>query len=350
MSVQKGFRNNIKVYPVNTGPDKRLEMQKDITDGNTFLPQEVLIRDMDDAFMAFINNDLNVVLDGQKVPAHFYTIQRWSEFTKTWESSDKYKNIKLPMITVVRNPDVQDGTNQAGLWNIPGKKTYTYMKVPTWDGAVAGIDTYRIPQPTSVDLTYQVRLFTNRLKDLNHITEIIKSAFQSRQYYINVKGHPMPLHIESIGDESNIDDMDSRRYYIISFEMKLLGYILRKEEYEVLPSINRISGTIAVDEIKIGKFVSFDPMIKGNDITYSVVFKPSTDPQFTFIAPYSMSLTQLVNVVDITRIIIKVNDSVVFDGLVLNEPLTILSDSRVNIRVFKNFSKLGKFQLLGNTI
>ena len=36
-----------------------------------------------------------VTIDGQKVPIIFLTIQRWTEFSKTWQFSDKFKNIEL---------------------------------------------------------------------------------------------------------------------------------------------------------------------------------------------------------------------------------------------------------------
>jgi hypothetical protein len=50
------------------------------------------------------------------------------------------KNISLPFITIIRKPDIQQGQNQAGLWNIPGNRTYTYTKIPTWDGIREGMD------------------------------------------------------------------------------------------------------------------------------------------------------------------------------------------------------------------
>jgi hypothetical protein len=68
----------------------------------------------------------------------------------------------MPFITILRKPDIQQGQNQAGLWNIPGRRTYTYMKVPTWDGARSGVDLYKVPQPVSVDLTYEIRIFTTK--------------------------------------------------------------------------------------------------------------------------------------------------------------------------------------------
>ena len=55
------------------------------------------------------------------------------EFTKTWQYTDIDKNIKLPFITIVRKQDAQQGTNYAGTFNIPGRPTFTYMKIPTWE-------------------------------------------------------------------------------------------------------------------------------------------------------------------------------------------------------------------------
>jgi hypothetical protein len=121
------------------------------------------------------------------------------------------------------------------------------------------MDLYKVPQPTSVDLMYEVRLFTNKMKDLNKFNRKIQRAFQSNQSYINVNGHPMPLKLESIGDESNIEDFENRRFYVQMFEMKLLGYILDEEDdYEVVPTINRTMLTIEVEETRIVSDIVFD--------------------------------------------------------------------------------------------
>ncbi len=244
--VPKNFRNNIKIVEQKIGPERRQEMLDDIGDKGTFLPKGVGGEDMDETFVDFITNDLKISVDGEVVPVLFLTIQRWSEFSKTWTFTDKYKDIKFPFITIVRKPDMQVGENQAGLYNIPGKRTYTYMKVPTFDGSRKGIDLYKVPQPTPVNLLYEVRIFTNRMRDLNKFNTEIQKKFQSRQSYINVKGHPMPVHLESIGDESNVDDFENKRFYIQLFEMKLLGYLLDEEDFEVIPTINRIYTFIEV--------------------------------------------------------------------------------------------------------
>jgi hypothetical protein len=303
MAKPKGYSTNINIVNGKIGPDRRQEILDGIADKGTFLPKGVLVEDMDQTFIEFVGSDkgFSISVDGEKVPVVFLTIQRWTEFTKTWKFGDEYKNIEMPFITVVRKPDIQQGQNQAGLWNIPGGRTYTYMKVPTWDGIRHGVDLYKVPQPTSVDISYEVRLFTNRMKDLNKFNGVIQRAFQSRQCYINVNGHPMPLHLESIGDESNIDSFENRRFYVQMFEMKLLGYLLDEDDFEVIPTINRTLVTLELEQENILNDVIFEPLKRGHQVTYSFVWKPRGDNQFSFTAQYDASFTQLVDVENIIK-------------------------------------------------
>lgn len=350
-AMPKGYKTNIKITTDKIGVDKRKELVDNIINKDTFLPKGILEEDMDQTFIEFVDKDerLSLMIDGKKVPVIFLTIQRWTEFSKTWQFSDKYKNIKLPFITILRKPDIQQGQNQAGLWNIPSNRTYTFYKVPTWDGVRKGIDLYKIPQPTSVDLTYEVRLFTNRMKDLNKFNRKIQRAFQSRQCYITPKGHPMPLHLENIGDESNIDDFENRRFYVQMFEIKLLGYILDEEDFEVVPTINRTLASFEVEEKLIYNKVIFEPLKKGNVVTYSFVWKPKTETQFTFTAQYNVTFTQLTDISNITRIIINVNNQVIFDGTVLGSSIVLNANDNVKITIYKNFLDIGMFKLIGST-
>jgi len=352
MGMPKGYRTNIDILNHKIGPERRQEILDDIADKGTFLPKGVLEEDMDQTFVEFLNSDegLSISVDGDKVPVIFLTIQRWTEFSKTWQFSDKYKNIELPFITIVRKPDIQQGQNQAGLWNIPGNRTYTYMKVPTFDGVRRGIDLYKVPQPTSVDLVYEVRIFTNKMKDLNKFNRKIQRAFQSRQCYINVNGHPMPLHLESIGDESNIEDFENRRFYVQMFEMKLLGYILDEDDFEVVPTSNRSILTMELDEGKVNNSAISETVIKNNLITYSFIWKPNAETQFSFTSLYDSNLTQLIKIENLSRIVISVNGVGVFDGVVLNSPLIVKANDIVTIRVYKNTMTIGSFKLIGNII
>jgi hypothetical protein len=350
--MPKGYITNIDITNGKIGPDRRQEILDGIADQGTFLPRGVNAEDMDSSVVDFFNSEdgLSISIDGEKVPVIFLTIQRWNEFTKTWSFTDKYKNINMPFITILRKPDIQQGQNQAGLWNIPGRRTYTYMKVPTWDGARSGVDLYKVPQPVSVDLTYEIRIFTTKMKDLNLFNTAIQLAFQSRQCYINVKGHPMPLHLESIGDESNIDDFENKRFYVQTFEVTLLGYLLDESQYEVIPTINRTVMALEIDERKIFNDVLFDASRKDNIANYAFIFKPRSNNQFSFTLQYDVNFTQLIDVKNISRITIISNGSTIFDGTIMNTPLILSANDIITIKVTKNYLAVSEFKLVGTTI
>lgn len=346
----KNFIKNINVKHKKIGPEKIQEIFNGITDHGTFLPKSVLEEDLDASFIDFVTKGLEIVIDGDKVPVTFMTIQRWAEFSKTWQFSDKFKDIKLPFISVIRRPDIQVGTNQAGLWNIPGNRTYTYMKVPTWNGNIKGIDTYKIPQPTAIDVTYEVRLFCGKMRDLNKLHRKVQQTFQSRQHYIEANGHPMPVILENVGDESNIDDFENRRFYIQQFEMKLMGYILDSDDFEIVPTINRaIVLTELEREVVKAKFkVNINK--QNNLINYNFLFLPNAESTFSFISDFDIKFTELLNIDGITSISISINGLPVFTGLILSSPIIISAGDTIKITVVKSFIGTGKFQLFGNLI
>lgn len=351
MVMPKGFLTNINIHNQKVGPERRQEILNDIADKGTYLPKGVFEEDMDEAFIEYLKdkNGLSISIEGEKVPVIFLTIQRWSEFTKTWTFTDKYRNINMPFITVVRKPDIQQGQNQAGLWNIPMNHTYTYMKVPTFDGIRRGFDLYKIPQPTSVDLTYEVRLFSNKMKDLNKFNRKIQKAFQSRQSYLNVNGHPMPLVLESINDESNIEDFENRRFYVQLFELKLLGYILDEDDFEIIPTLNRATLAYEVIEGVKSKVTIQKQVTNENCVNYKFLFKTNSSNDVSFVSSYNVSFNELIKSSSITNIIISVNNVVIFNGTQLNTNIVFNQNDNVKI-VITRLSDEGILNLIGNII
>ena len=203
-----------------------------------FLPRTVDHGDLDKGFIDFVNNELGIVVKGDQIPVHAFSLQRWNEFAKTWQNSDKYGNIKIPFVSVVRKPDAQVGTNPAD-FKIPVRKNFPYMRIPVWNGNRKGMDIHMIPNPVGVDLTYTVRFFSYRQRELNKFNQRVLQEFASAQAYINVKGHYFPILLESIGDESQVTDINSKRYYVQTYEMKLQGYLVDSEEFETKPAITR---------------------------------------------------------------------------------------------------------------
>ena len=237
------------------GYKKREEWFDGINAHVGYLPESVSIKDIDQGFTDMVKKELSPVVElirggetiNDRMPAFFLTAERWAEISKTWEFTNEMKDISLPFITIVRNPDAQPGTGQGGFFNIPGRRNWTYMKVPNAQHGRSGVDLYKIPQPTAVDLTYEVKVFTNKLSDLNLSSELFRREYNAIQKYVTIKGHPMPTKNESVSDES-ILDLEERKMYIISYEILLQGYILNENDFEIVSSIDRIDSSAGISE------------------------------------------------------------------------------------------------------
>ena len=246
MSIPKR-KNNIDVYgnkPYYIGQDiqnRRQELLDRITKSDSYLPDSILHDDLDLGMLDFIKNYFVVVSDGQKIPVinKILTIQRWAEFSNNWEFSDEDGNMQLPFIAVIRKPDVQPGTNPITQRTIPDRKTFYYASVPTWNGTQMGADIYKIPQPVAVDITYEVTIVCNKFRDLNRFNKIVLQKFSSRQAYTTVKGHYIPIILDTIDDSTPMDTIDGRRFYIQNYKFTMLGFLIDKEEFEVKPAISR---------------------------------------------------------------------------------------------------------------
>ena len=250
MAIPKNFRKNLNIEPQPFGVEQRQKLFDDVSNNQGYLPRGITYEDMDSSFIDFVKTKLEVVAEGKKVPVYIVSIQRWYEFYTSWENTDEFGNITLPFIVITRKIDIQKGTTHANNYNIPGFLTWAYLKVPSSNGARDGYDIYKIPQPVAVDIQYEVRFFTTSIRQLNILNAKVQTAFSARQSYITVNGNPMPLILESIGDESQVDNMEQRRYYVQPYTLKLMGYLLNEDDFEVVPSINK---TVVVAEIQEGK-------------------------------------------------------------------------------------------------
>lgn len=246
MSIPKR-KNNIQIYgnkPNYLGEDiqnRRQELLDRITKSDSYLPDSILHDDLDLGMLDFIKKSFVVISDGTQIPVidKILTIQRWAEFSNNWEFSDDDGNIKLPFIAVVRKPDVQPGSHPVTQRTIPDRKTFYYASVPTWNGSQMGADIYKIPQPVAVDISYEVSIVCNKFRDLNKFNKIVLQKFSSRQAYTTVKGHYIPIILESIDDTTPMDTLDGRRFYIQNYKFTLVGFLVDKEEFEVKPAISR---------------------------------------------------------------------------------------------------------------
>ena len=342
MGLPKNYRKYLNISPHKQGLEQRQSILDDIANQGTYLPKGILHEDMDGEMINYVDNDIDVSLAGEKVPVIFLSIQRWAEFTKTWQYSDINKNIKLPFITIVRKPDPQVGTNYAGSFNIPGRPTFTYMKVPTWDGNIKGYDMYKIPQPISVDITYEVRLFCNRMRDLNKMNRKILTSFSAGEKYIRVNGHPIPLLLDSIGDESVITNLDERKYYVQLYTIKMLGYLLDEDDFVVTPAVNRAINFYEISENLYRASYQVEADDEKKTICINVIFQRGVN---NVTIPIEIGATyNSITTTNSDSEVIKVN------GLVVTIPFSVVNGDSLYIKVNKSDANISSEVEISGTI
>jgi len=208
--IPKGAKYGNKVFIGKSGEERVRELLDDTDAKTVFLPESISIIDLDAEIVNVLNyGALSVTSDSRKerVPAFLFGAEKWSEFSKTWQYTDDDKNLIFPIITI-RKTETKFGSRLGENRHfISNQKTYEYTRVPVRDAnnGVVGYEIYKIPNPTPIDITYEIRMFSDFSRDMNKFDEKFMRQFQDRQFYINVKGHYMPVFLVSSSDESETD-------------------------------------------------------------------------------------------------------------------------------------------------
>lgn len=260
MALPKKIKNYLPLTPEKVGRERRQQMLDDITDQGTFLPKGVLHADLDRGMLDFVKDTLQLVVDEKTVPTidKIITNQNWSQFVESWDFQDLDSNVSLPFVATVRMPEVKYGTFQGGAANIPNRRQFFYYTVPTWDGQRKGADVYKIPQPIPVDITFNIKLFCNRMRELNEFNKIVMQTFTSKQAYTQIKGHFIPITLDSVSDES-AKDLEKRKYYIANYTFVMKGLLIDEEEFQISPAITRQVTMFEVDTKTRGRKVTPQP-------------------------------------------------------------------------------------------
>lgn len=326
------------------GSERRLELLSDIANKQTFVPKGVNIYDMDKEFNEFIKNDLSIIFNDSKLESMFLSRQKWVEFQNKFQNSNEYGNINFPLLTIFRNPNVQKGTIRNSDWNIPVNRDYIYTKIPQFDGNRQGYDVYKIPQPTNVDITYNLRFFSNKLTECNLFQEKILKIFNSRQKYLKVNEHFMPLVLEDISDESQLTDINERTYYVQVFEIKLLGFILDENDFEIYSTIDR--EFISTEIITKQRSVNYKLNVNTNlDLTiFNFILNQNSQNFIEFNSDYDMSFKSFELVSNVVSLEFYVN------GVKTNIPFNVKVNDTIRIYVTKNNSNESRFVVNGQII
>jgi len=345
MPLPKKIKKNIPLTQEKTLLSRRYELLEKINKDGTYLPKSLLHADLDRGFLDFVKDTLKTTVEGKVIPTIdiIITTQNWSQFTETWNFQNLDKNAEPPFITVVRIPEVKFGTNPAVLYNIPNRKLFFYVQVPTWDGNRQGADVYKIPQPVPVDITYTVKIICNRMRELNQFNKNVLETFASRQAYQVIKGHYIPIVMNNITDESVLE-LEKRKYYIQSYEFTMLGFLMDEDEFEVSPAVNRVLQVLEVDtqtkrkrqriDVESSTYKEQILFIEGNDTINQI---------FDFTSNIILGETSNIDSFDV-----YINNQ--FYGTDLNEIQINTNDVLKIVVVKEDNNKDGSIELLNNIV
>ncbi len=230
------------------GKDRVNELMALTDNKSTFFPKQIKIRDIDNSIREFVRDlDLKFTVKGKDVPVFYLTNERWGEFSKTWVYTDQDKNVATPFITI-RRIAREHGSRMGTKWNVPNGKLFKYLDVPIIDNGQTIMLRYKINQPIAIDCTYEIRLFSKLLNTINDYDEQMLETFRSRQAYIFTKGNPMPIHLEEMGEDSTIDDINGDRMYVNTYTIKALGFILKDKDFKIIKTFRKPHITINLDK------------------------------------------------------------------------------------------------------
>ena len=246
MSLPKKIKYTLDVNPpkvgteyLHYGMDRIEELMRETDVKTKYLPRTILLEDLDQSVFDYVNQEgLKAVLDGKEVPTFYLDNDRWGEFSKTWKFMDNDKNVPTPYITV-RRIDKQQGTRLGTKYRIPQPRKFRYLNVPIMDSGEIIYLQFKMPEPTNVDLTYEVTLFTKYRVDVNQYDEQVLKNFASRQEYIGVKGNPMPLLFEGFAESNPIENIDGDIFFVSKYALKILGFIQDEKEFEIVKTLRK---------------------------------------------------------------------------------------------------------------
>lgn len=242
MIQPKPFLDKLHLRSKKEGNAQRLNMSLKILEKGTPLPLPVEYKDIDAAMQEWVDKELNIVYDGEKLPTFkLFANQRLNEYSETWQHVDKNGNLLMNFKTITRENNPQKGENQGTYANIPGDRDYPMFLVPTLeDNQQIAYDMYSMKQPFCVNMDYTINLITNKYELLNQMNQIIHDKFKSITVYIFPNNHPMPLTLESVNDESEYN-LDDRKYYSQTYKLKLKAYIIQEKDFTVTKLPSRIA-------------------------------------------------------------------------------------------------------------
>lgn len=234
------------------------------------LPKTLTYEDIDQSFKAWVENDLAITFEGERVPTYaMFSIQRFGEYMQTWKGTDNDGNILINFKIITRETNPQPGTLYGGAKNIAGDPYFLMRRVLTTDkNGRPYLLEYRRKQPMCVDLSYTVSIVTNKITLLNSFNEVINDKFKSIQAYIFPNGYALPMTLDDVTDESDYQ-IDGRQYLSQSFNITVMGYTVKESDF-------------LVEEVPVPQILSFGDAKKNSAVVEIETFGPCGDTPYYY--------------------------------------------------------------------
>ena len=278
----KGDITELRLKRGYTGNHQRFLLQMDSLKHNFYLPSPVEYEDIDDAFIEFVDTEIPLVANGEKVPTYtLFSNHRFTEFSQTYRHTDEDGNLLMDFKTVGRENNPNEGSGQDGLYNIPGHRRYTVgIRSVLDDNGTEHYEVSSMEQPIAIDLIYTVNYITADFSKLNYFNTRVNQLFKSKQYYINPNGYQMPLYLDDISDQSEYS-IDNRKVFIQSATITLKGYIIPKDTLKIEKFPKRLRMGV------MGTFIPPKPLVEvetvlDNDVIVISFPKASNSVSFTY--------------------------------------------------------------------
>ena len=250
------------------GTERRRNYPKEILYKETELPKPLNYDDIDFSFEEFVKDAVAKFNDTIYPVFTLYSNQRFSEYSQNWKHTDGDGNLLLNFITVNRDSNPKPGSNQGELWNIPGNRYYTMLiKNVLEDNGTESYEIYSMKQPYAVDLTYRINFMTSTYDNINDFNNRVNELFKARQCYIRPNGHFIPMVIEEVNDETSYS-IDERRFFLQSIGIKVMAYIINKEDFKVEKKPKRIMTFMEGDTKRPAPTVDIDEYESNNPLEY----------------------------------------------------------------------------------
>ena len=232
--MSREYKNDLRLREKVNGNERRQNLAKEILKDSTPLPLPLEYKDIDEAFKKWVEEDLDMSYEGQRLPTvSLFSNQRFSEYMQSWQNVDDKKNLILNFKTITREPNPKPGTMLGQTRTIPGEHKVLLRTVEAYDrnDRKYYID-YKVKLPYTVDLHYTVSIVTNKYELLNEFNQLVNDRFKSIDCYIRPNGHFIPMKLNDISDESEYS-IDNRQFYSQSYSILVMAYIVGRDSYSV---------------------------------------------------------------------------------------------------------------------